>query len=47
MKKYMEIKRYNSYVRGVVGQDVKLTLLQRIKLLFSKGFTISLVEKGR
>jgi hypothetical protein len=41
----MEIKKYNSYVRGVVGQDVQLTLRQKLKLLFCKGFTIALIEK--
>ena len=45
MKKYMEIKKHNPYVRGVVGQDVPLNLHQKLKLLFYKGFTIALIEE--
>lgn len=45
MKKYMKIKKYNRYVCGVVGQDVPLTLRQKLKLLFCKGFTIALIGK--
>lgn len=43
--KFMEIKKFNPYVCGVVGQDVRLTFRQRLRLLFCKGFTIALIEK--
>lgn len=41
---YMQISAYNPYVSGIVGTDIKLTLKQKIGILFSKG--ISVVLKG-
>lgn len=41
---YLYIRADNSYINGVVGTDIKLTLKQKIDILFSKG--ISVVLKG-
>ena len=41
--KYLEIKKSNPYVSGVVGQDINLSLSQRVKLLFYKGISIALI----
>lgn len=37
---YLYIKAHNPYVPGIVGTDIKLTLKQRIKILFSKGVCV-------
>ena len=37
---YLYIKAHNSYVSGVVGTDIKLTLRQRIAILFCKGISV-------
>lgn len=44
MRKLFKIKRYSPYVRGVVGQDIPLTLTDRLRILLSGGIQISLVE---
>ena len=41
--KYLEIKKSNPYVTGVVGQDINLSFVQRIKLLFHKGISVALI----
>ena len=42
--KYLEVKRINRYVRGVVGQDIRLSLTERIRLLFLDGLSVALIE---
>lgn len=37
---YLYIKAYNNYVSGVLGTDIKLTLKQKIKILFCKGISV-------
>ena len=41
---YLYIKAYNPYVNGVVGTDIKLTLKQKINILFSKGISVVLSD---
>ena len=41
-KGYLYIRAKNSYVEGIVGTDIKLTLRQRIAILFSKGISVVL-----
>lgn len=43
---YLYIKAKNSYVNGVVGTDIKLTLKQKIDILFSKGISVILFGNG-
>lgn len=44
-KGYLYLKADNSYVAGIVGTDIKLTLWQRVQILFCGG--ISVVLYGR
>ena len=44
-KGYLYLNTDNSYVKGIVGTDIKLTLWQRIQILFCGG--ISVVLHGR
>lgn len=44
-KGYLYLNVNNSYVNGIIGTDIKLTLLQRIQILFCGG--ISVVLHGR
>lgn len=37
---FLYIKAYNNYVHGVIGTDIKLTIKQKIKILFSKGISV-------
>lgn len=37
---FLHIRAYNPYVHGVVGTDIKLTLCEKIKILFGKGISI-------
>lgn len=37
---YFYIKSYNEYVDGVLGTDIKLTLKQKVKILFCKGVCV-------
>ena len=41
--KYLEVKKINPYINGVVGQDINLTLIQKIKILFCKGISVALI----
>ena len=43
---YFRIKANNSYVNGIVGTDIKLTLKQKINILFSKGISVILYGEG-
>lgn len=40
---YLYIKVKNPYINGIIGQDIKLTLRQKIEILFSKGISIALI----
>lgn len=44
-KGYLYLKVDNSYINGVVGTDIKLTLWERVQILFCGG--ISVVLKGK
>ena len=37
---YLYIKTYSPYVEGIVGQDIKLSLWQKLKIMFSKGISV-------
>lgn len=39
---FYRIKAKNSYLKGVVGTDIKLTLSQKLRILFSKGISVCL-----
>lgn len=39
---FYRIKAKNHYLKGVVGTDIKLTLGQKIRILFSKGISVCL-----
>ena len=41
-KGYYYIKAKNKYISSIVGTDIKLNIIQKIKILFSKGISISL-----
>ena len=41
---YLYIRADSPYVKGVVGRDIKLTLWQRIQILFCGGISVSLHE---
>lgn len=40
---YFYIKAKNRYVEGIVGTDIKLNIVQKIRILFSKGISVSLI----
>ena len=44
-KGYLYLNADNSYVKGIIGTDIKLTLWQRVQILFCGG--ISVVLHGR
>ena len=37
---YLSIKAHNPYVPGIIGTDIKLTLKQRILILFCEGISV-------
>lgn len=37
---YLYIKANNPYINKIVGTDIKLTLKQKIDILFSKGISV-------
>lgn len=39
---YLYIKAKNTYINGIVGTDIKLSLKQKIEILFSKGISVVL-----
>lgn len=39
---YLSIKAHNPYVPGIIGTDIKLTLKQRILILFCEGISVSI-----
>ena len=44
-KCYLYLNADNTYIKGIVGTDIKLTLWQRVQILFCGG--ISVVLHGR
>lgn len=42
---YLYLKANNPYVKGVVGTDIKLTLWERIQILFCGGVSVALIGK--
>ena len=43
---YLYIKAYTPYVDGVVGQDIKLSLRQKLKIMFSKGISVVFIGEN-
>lgn len=41
--RYVVIKNCNRYVKGIVGQCIRLSLIDKIKILFSKGIDVVFV----
>lgn len=39
---YLRIKAHNPYVPGIIGTDIKLTLKQKILILFCEGISVSI-----
>lgn len=39
---YLYIKAKNAYINGIVGTDIKLSLKQKLEILFSKGISVVL-----
>lgn len=39
---YLSIKAHNPYVPGIIGTDIKLTLKQKILILFCEGVSVSI-----
>ena len=42
-KGYLYIKRHNDYVKGIVGQDIKLSFRDKLRILFSKGISVAFI----
>jgi hypothetical protein len=40
---YLYIKAHNPYINKIVGTDIKLTLKQKVDILFSKGISVILI----
>ena len=43
---YLYIKAKNPYINEIVGRDIKLTLKQKIEILFSKGICVVLHQQS-
>ena len=41
--RYVVIENCNRYVKGIVGQRIQLSLIDKIKILFSKGIAVVFV----
>lgn len=39
---FYQLKKYTKYIKGVVGADIKLSLRQKIQVLFCDGISIAL-----
>ena len=37
---YLYIKAYSPYISGIAGADIRLTFMQKIKILFCKGVCV-------
>lgn len=42
-----ELKGYTHYINGTVGHDFKLTLLEKIKILFSKKLSVVFISANK
>lgn len=42
--KLVKISVQNEYIRGVVGSDIPLTFMQRLRILFSNGIQVAFIE---
>ena len=42
--RFYKIKRKNRYVRGTIGMLIRLTLAEKLKILFSRGIEVVLTE---
>ena len=47
MARFYKIKRRNRYVKGVLGMIIPLSFSDKLKILFSKGINVVLVEPKR
>lgn len=41
--KYLQINAKNEYIKGTVGQDIKLSFRDKLRILFSKGISVILI----
>ena len=46
MKRLHKIKWYTPYIRGIVGADIALSLLERIRILFSGGIQVNFISES-
>ena len=44
-KGYPYLKLYSPYITGTIGKDVKLTLKQKLQILFSPSISIVFIEE--
>lgn len=42
---YLVITTDNEYVKGVVGSDIKLSFVEKLKILFSKGISVAFIGR--
>lgn len=47
MSHFVKIKRENRYVTGVIGTIIRLRLSEKIRILFSEGIEVVLLEPKR
>lgn len=47
MARFYKIKRRNRYVKGTIGMIIPLSFTDKVKILFSKGINVVLVEPRR
>ena len=40
----VKISKPNEYICGVVGSDIPLTFMQRLRILFSNGIQVTFIE---
>lgn len=45
MKLY-KIQQYTPYICGVVGADIRLTLWERLRILFCKGIQVNFISES-
>ena len=46
MKRLYRIKHFTPYGSGVVGADIRLSLLERVRILFHGGLQITFVSES-
>ena len=42
MMVFYKLKKHTKYIKGVVGADIKLSLRQKIQILFCDGISVAL-----